>query len=323
MGLHIQSPPARAIFFHKFSIYAKPQIGLILSVIETMIFMNYQLPRFPRQEIVTGTVVSLDAAGALIDVGLEKAIYLPAPEISLAEIESLEEVLPVGQKREFLMITNRDREGNISMSLSMKALEERVAWERVRQLQAENVTVYATVVKVTEGYPLLVGKVEGLCGQIFRHEVIFSKPLEELVGEELPVKFVKVDELHRSLILSQRRALLEPVIKHFKVGDVVSGKVGKLRPYGVWIDIGQKIIALLRISEISHEPTTDRLDSIFKENEDIQAMIVSIDLLRCRIELSTKLLEPAPGDMLKNPQFVYDNAEKMAEKYRQKIVKKI
>ena len=286
-----------------------------------MIFMNYQLPRFPREEIVTGTVVSLDAAGALIDVGLERLIYLPADKISLAEIESLEEVLPVGQKREFLMITNRDRDGNISMSLSMKALEKRVAWERVRQLQAENVTVYARVVKVTDSYQSLIGKVEGLCGLIFRHELIFSKPLEELVGEELPVKFVTVEELRRSLILSQRRALLQPVIKHLKVGDVVSGKVGKLRPYGVLIDISPNIVGLLRIPDISHEIAIEKLDNLFKKNEEIKAMIIRIDFVRCRIELSTKALEPAPGDMLKNPQFVYDNAEEMAEKYRQEMIK--
>ena len=35
---------------------------------------------------------------------------------------------------------------------------------------------------------------------------------------------------------------------------------------------------------------------------------------------STKQLEPEPGDMVKNPQVVYDKAEEMAEKYRERML---
>ena len=38
------------------------------------------------------------------------------------------------------------------------------------------------------------------------------------------------------------------------------------------------------------------------------------------ISLSTKQLEPEPGDMLKNRELVFDKAEEMAEKYRQKLL---
>lgn len=48
-------------------------------------------------------------------------------------------------------------------------------------------------------------------------------------------------------------------------------------------------------------------------------MIIDLDAERGRISLSTKQLEPEPGDMVKNPQAVYDNAEAMAEKYREQM----
>lgn len=49
-------------------------------------------------------------------------------------------------------------------------------------------------------------------------------------------------------------------------------------------------------------------------------MIIDLDAERGRISLSTKQLEPEPGDMVKNPQLVYEKAEEMAERYRQQLL---
>ena len=49
-------------------------------------------------------------------------------------------------------------------------------------------------------------------------------------------------------------------------------------------------------------------------------MIIDLDADRGRISLSTKQLEPEPGDMVKNPEIVYDKAEEMAALYREKMM---
>ena len=51
----------------------------------------------------------------------------------------------------------------------------------------------------------------------------------------------------------------------------------------------------------------------------MQVMILSQDKDRNRMSLSTKKLEPTPGDMLKDPQLVYDQAEEMAEAFRRRL----
>jgi small subunit ribosomal protein S1 len=48
-------------------------------------------------------------------------------------------------------------------------------------------------------------------------------------------------------------------------------------------------------------------------------MILSQDRDRGRVTLSTKKLEPNPGDMIKDPQLVYEKAEEMAEAFRQRV----
>ncbi|MGD1941677.1 MAG: S1 RNA-binding domain-containing protein, partial [Leptolyngbyaceae cyanobacterium] len=93
-----------------------------------------------------------------------------------------------------------------------------------------------------------------------------------------------------------------------------------LKPYGAFIDIGG-VSGLLHISEISHDHI-DTPHSVFNVNDEIKVMIIDLDAERGRISLSTKQLEPEPGDMVKNPDLVFEKAEEMAEKYREQLLKK-
>lgn len=48
-------------------------------------------------------------------------------------------------------------------------------------------------------------------------------------------------------------------------------------------------------------------------------MILSQDRERGRVTLSTKKLEPTPGDMLRDPQMVFEKAEEMAQAFRKRV----
>lgn len=274
--------------------------------------MNYKTYSFNPGDIVVGTVFRLEPTGALIDIGVETAAYIPLGEMSIATINSPEEVLQLNETRKFLIVTHYDEEGHPILCLSIRRLDQKLAWERVRQMQAEDVTVYARVWRI-ERRGLLV-RVEGLHGFIPYHRISISKAKEELVGVELPLKFVEVDEDRNRLELSHRRAVGDrDLIDQLKVGQVVFGIVMAIKPYGAFIDIGG-ILALLRLDEITHAQF-DTPHSIFKVNDEVKAAIVWMDVERSRILLSTKALESEPGDMLRNPQIVYQKASEMAAKY--------
>ena len=61
---------------------------------------------------------------------------------------------------------------------------------------------------------------------------------------------------------------------------------------------------------LSARPLTDFL---------LQAIILEQDPVRSRTALSTKKLEPTPGDMLRNPKKVFDMAEEMAADFRKRM----
>jgi small subunit ribosomal protein S1 len=109
-------------------------------------------------------------------------------------------------------------------------------------------------------------------------------------------------------------------MNRLEVGEVVVGNVRGIKPYGAFIDIGG-VSGLLHISEISHDHI-DTPHSVFNVNDEVKVMIIDLDAERGRISLSTKQLEPEPGDMLKDRQVVYDKAEEMAVKYREQMLAK-
>ena len=236
--------------------------------------------------------------------------------MSINRVDSPDEVLQSGETREFFILTDENEDGQLT--LSIRRIEYMRAWERVRQLQAEDATVRSGVFATNRGGALV--RIEGLRGFIPGSHISTRKPKEDLVGEELPLKFLEVDEERNRLVLSHRRALVERKMNRLEVGEVVIGTVRGIKPYGAFIDIGG-VSGLLHISEISHEHI-DTPHSVFNVNDELKVMIIDLDAERGRISLSTKQLEPEPGDMIKNRDAVFDKAEEMAAKFREQLLAK-
>lgn len=271
---------------------------------------------FNPGDIVAGTVFSIEPRGALIDIGAKTAAFIPIQEMSINRIDNPDEVLCANETREFFILADENEDGQLT--LSIRRIEYMRAWERVRQLQTEDATVRSAVFATNRGGALV--RVEGLRGFIPGSHISTRAAKEDLIGEELPLKFLEVDEERNRLVLSHRRALVERKMNRLEVGEVVIGTVRGIKPYGAFIDIGG-VSGLLHISEISHDHI-DTPHSVFGVNDELKVMIIDLDAERGRISLSTKQLEPEPGDMVKNPQAVFDQAEEMAAKYREQMAQK-
>ena len=72
---------------------------------------------------------------------------------------------------------------------------------------------------------------------------------------------------------------------------------------------------LLHVSQISHDHVA-AIDKVLAPGDKIKVLVLSHDRERGRISLSTKKLEPTPGDMLRNPLAVFERADEMAAQFR-------
>ncbi|GLT34753.1 hypothetical protein SLA2020_092520 [Shorea laevis] len=262
---------------------------------------------------VKGTVFSTDAYGALVDITAKSSAFLPVEEASIHRIKHVEEAGIVPGIREEFVIVGEDEDDD-SLILSLKDIQYELAWERCRQLQSEDVVVKGKVVEANQGG--VVAMVEGLKGFVPFSQISSKSTAEELADKELPLKFVEVDEEQSRLVLSNRKAMADSQAQ-LGIGSVVLGTVQSLKPYGAFIDIGG-INGLLHVSQISHDRVSD-IATVLQPGDTLKVMILSHDRERGRVSLSTKKLEPTPGDMIRNPKLVFEKAEEMAQTFRQRI----
>ncbi|KAH7287225.1 hypothetical protein KP509_32G044800 [Ceratopteris richardii] len=273
---------------------------------------NYDV-NFEVGQMVKGTVFMSTNNGALVDIGAKAPAFLPISEASILRIKSVEEVgLIPGLEDDFYVLRSDDDNGRMVLSLKKTQLD--LAWERCKQLQAEDAIVKTLVLAANRGG--LVVDVEGLRGFVPFSHISSKTSYDDLIGKIIPVKFMEVDEEQARLVLSNKKALVENQIS-LGIGSVVEGVVQTVKPYGAFIDM-KGVYGLLHISQISHERITS-VENVFQPGDKLKVMILSQDKERGRISLSTKKLEPTPGDMLRNPSLVYEMAEEMAQTFRQRI----
>ncbi|KAI0565212.1 30S ribosomal protein S1 [Gracilaria domingensis] len=268
---------------------------------------------FESGDICTGRVSQYERNGALVDIGAKASAYCPLAEMSMNRVERPEDAVRVGEDREFQIISREDANGQLKVSI--RRIEYARAWERVAQLQAEDVTVHATVASINRGGALV--HVEGLRAFLPSSHTSIRKPREELIGMELPLKFLEVDSEKGRLVVSHRRAIVEKQMTKLVAGEVVEGVVRGIKPYGAFIDIGG-VSGLLHVSQISHDHVGD-IGAVLPDGQVIKCMIINQDKEKGRISLSTKTLEPEPGDMLRDSKMVYEKAEEMAARYHKRL----
>ena len=262
---------------------------------------------------VTGTVFRVDNRGAYIDVGGKSAAFCPTSELSLSPVAHAEDVISAGQAREFYVIRG---EGYGELTVSIKALEVEVVWNKLRDMMADETTLSASVVAVNRGGVLVdVQGIRAFCpgSQLSRRVPNF----EQLIGQELDFKIIECDPEKNRLMLSNKRAVTTASVSSYGVGDVVEGVVMSVKPYGAFIDLGG-MSGLLHISQISHDRVMD-VEKVLNVGDSIKVMVLSQDTQRGRVGLCTKKLEPTPGDMLRDPALVYAKAEEMAALFKQRV----
>lgn len=268
---------------------------------------------FKDGDICIGRVYEYERNGVLVDIGAKASAFCSVNEMSMTRVERPDEILSLGEDREFQIISREDANGQLR--LSIRRIELSRAWERVAQLQAEDVTVKAQVIAVNRGGCMVM--VEGLRAFLPGSHMTVRTPRDDLIGVELPLKFLEVSSEKGRLVVSHRRAIVERQMTSLNAGEVIQGTVRGIKPYGAFVDMGG-VSGLLHVSQISHDHVGD-IGAVVKDGSQIKCMIISQDKEKGRISLSTKTLEPEPGDMIRDPQLVFDKAEEMAERYHKRL----
>jgi small subunit ribosomal protein S1 len=126
-----------------------------------------------------------------------------------------------------------------------------------------------------------------------------EKKFGEMIGQDIALQIIEVDQERRRLIFSERAAshetrdsIRDKVIEKLEVGDVRTGRVTSLADFGAFVNINGAD-GLVHLSEISWDRIRHPGDEL-KVGQEVQVQVISIDEDKRHIGLSIRRLKDDP-----------------------------
>lgn len=83
------------------------------------------------------------------------------------------------------------------------------------------------------------------------------------------------------------------MVKKYEVGDVLTGKVTGIQPYGAFVALDEETQGLIHISEITYGFVKDIYDFL-KVGDEVTVKVLEVDDAAKKISLSIRVLQEAP-----------------------------
>ena len=254
----------------------------------------------PGAKQLQGAVVSISADQVFLDIGYKTEGVLPRSAFDHnAESVKLGDTFPVS-------VTGRDEEHYYQLS-RFKVAQPR-DWSALEAAFAEKMAVVGTVTEVVKGGLNVDIGVRAFM-PASRSGTRDAVELEKLVGTEITCRITKLDVTDENVVVDRRvvleeqaRALQQGQYEAMKEGDVVSGTVRSLMPYGAFVDLGG-IDGLLHVSDIAHSRVT-KPEDVLTAGQQLQVKILKIDPETRKISLGLKQLQAEPWE--KAPERLVD-----------------
>ncbi len=266
---------------------------------------------FKEGDIVEGTVVSVDAEGAMIDIGYKSEGLIPTRELSIRNNVDPSETIAVDERVEAVVLNKEDDEGRLILS-KKRAMYER-AWGQIEQVAREEGTVEGTVIEVVKG-GLIVDI--GLRGFLPASLIDLRRvrDLDPFIGETITAKVIELDRARNNVVLS-RRAYLEEAqaeerqafLDDLKEGEIREGVVSSVVNFGAFVDLGG-MDGLVHVSELSWQHV-NHPGEVVKVGDKVKVKVLEVDLDRERISLSIRQTSDDPWDVFSGDNEVGDIVE--------------
>ena len=206
-------------------------------------------------DIITGTVVSVDETGVVLDLKYYAEGFIPADEFSREPGFNIKEAVQPGDEIAATVLRKDDGQGNILLSRVEAA--DVLAWDRLKELMESGESVDVVIKGIVNGG--VIAYVEGVRGFIPapRLSLGYVEDTEEYLNKPLTVQVINVDKDKKKLVLSARELLREKAeeerrnkISNIEVGLVTEGVVESLQPYGAFVELENGVSGLVHISQI-------------------------------------------------------------------------
>ncbi|PIY96650.1 MAG: 30S ribosomal protein S1 [Candidatus Kerfeldbacteria bacterium CG_4_10_14_0_8_um_filter_42_10] len=269
--------------------------------------------------IVDAKIIEANKGGLIIKVGgvggfLPVSQLIPEhyPRVEGGDKNVILERLTsfIGQKFRVKVIDVDEKEEKLIVS-------EKAAWEEKQKDVLSSYKIGDVVEGKVTGvvdFGAFVEFGEGLEGLVHISELAWQRiddPRDIIkVGDGIKAAVIGIEG--SKISLSIKKLKTDPwkdVVKKYKIGQVVKGKVLKINPFGVFVELDQDIHGLAHISELSDKLVHDPSD-IVKIGETYPFKILSVEPENHRLGLSLKAANQKP-DKNKVPELEKKEEQKV------------
>lgn len=270
-----------------------------LSFEELLEVFDYDQPR--RGETLKGLILEVNDEQVILDVGTKRDAIVPRRDLERLDQSTLDKLVPGTELLVYVLKPNTS-DGELLVSINKALTME--DWDKAQELSEADDVIDVTVIGANKGGVLVsFGRLRGFVPNSQLASVPrgassdrLANIKDKLVGEELKVKVIEVNQRRNRLVMSEtaaRRSVREEILTTLEVGQVISGKVVGLADYGAFVDIGDGVHGLIHISKLDWQHL-NHPSEVLKVGDDIEARIDHIDVERDRISLNRQATIPDP-----------------------------
>jgi small subunit ribosomal protein S1 len=248
-------------------------------------------------EVVQGKILKIADGEVVVDLGLKTEATAPLTEFLNSEGQP--SVAP-GDTVDIWIEQYDDITGRVEIS-HQKAVHRRV-WENIEKAFQEQATIAGRVVdRIKGGLTVDVGVPAFLPAS--HADIRAYRSVDELKGQEITCKIIKVNRKRNNVVVSRKLALEEDLnrrrselAERLVEGAVIEGKVKNLADYGVFVDLGG-MDGLLHITDLAWGRVTHPSE-VVQVGQEIRVKVLKHDVEKGRVSLGLKQLTPDPWEMV-------------------------
>ncbi len=247
--------------------------------------------------VVKGIVKNITDYGAFIDLGgIDGLLHIT--DMSWGRVKHPSNILNIGDEIEVKILkfdTDKER-----VSLGLKQVQAN-PWEEAKTKYIPGTKVGGEIVSVKD-YGVFIELDDGIEGLIHVSEMSWTNKIKNPVkhfnpGERIEAQVLEVDVENKRISLGLKQLTPNPwdlLVSKFKVGDKVKGKVKSIVDFGVFVDLGEEVDALIHVSDVSWTKKNIVPTEEFKEGQTVEAQILAVDRENQKFSLGLKQLEEDP-----------------------------
>ncbi len=248
-----------------------------------------------------GEVKNITDYGAFIDLGgIDGLLHIT--DMSWGRINHPSEMLNIGDKLKVKVIAFDEESQRVSLGLKQLVPHP---WENITAKYPEGTKVSGKVVNITN-YGVFVELEAGVEGLVHVSEMSWTKKINNpgqmvKTGDTVNAIVLSVSKEEQRISLGMRQMVPNPwmtIEERYPSGTIINRKIKSITPFGIFIELEDDIDGLIHISDISWTKRIYNPKEIFKKNQEIKAVVLSIDKALHKVALGIKQLEKDPWEDL-------------------------